>query len=80
MDRQKLARYERLLKMRSISQPTVKVRQSFQTTKVMLYIEEPNVCSIGVEAYTISRADESVLFQSQVEDRSVNSSERFGSE
>ena len=38
------------------------------------------MCSRGVEAYTISRADESVSCQSQVEDRSVNSSERFGSE
>ena len=38
------------------------------------------MCSIGVEAYTISRADESVSCQSQVEDRSVNFSERFGSE
>ena len=38
------------------------------------------MCSIGVEAYTISRPDESVLCQSQFEDRPVNSSERFGSE
>ena len=38
------------------------------------------MCSIGVEAYTISRADESVLCQSQFEDIPVNSSERFGSE
>ena len=38
------------------------------------------MCSRGVKAYTISRADESDSCQSQVEDRSVNSSERFGSE
>ena len=38
------------------------------------------MCSIGAEAYTISRADESGSCQSQFEDRSVNSSERFGSE
>ena len=38
------------------------------------------MCSRGVEAYTISRVDESVSCQSQVEDRSVNSSEWFGSD
>ena len=66
-----------------MSQPICESSPEFSDNKGSTS-EEPNVCSIGVEAYTISRVDESVscqlACQSQFEDRSVNSSERFGSE
>ena len=38
------------------------------------------MCSIGVETDTVSRYDKSVLCQSQLEDRFVNTNESFVSE
>lgn len=78
-DRQKLARYERLLKRRSGFQPNYESSPEF-SGKEGSACEKPNVCSIGVQTDTVSRADKSVSCQSQLEDRSVNTSESFGSE
>ena len=78
-DRQKLARYERLLKRRSKFKPNYESSPEV-SGKERSACEESNVCNIGVETDTVSRADKSVSCRPQLEDRSVNTSESFRSE
>ena len=55
-DCQKLARYERLSKKKSGFQPSYEISPEFSGNEGST-CEEPNVCSIGVETDTVSRAN-----------------------